>query len=400
MKELHGTARPLGRLLNRGRRWFSAGGRLVVLDDVFPHVLSAFRIAEYNAYLRQFPTAHVLSTGKSFRAFRDNRSFREVVAEYESLYPEFAGRVSKFDPRGKLRGRLAYTTFLHNIHRFLPDLERSGLPFVFTLYPGFQLEDADTDARLRRVFSSPGFRQVIVTQPITREYLASRRFCAPEQIEMVYGGVVPADFLDRAARPRKRCGADKDTIDICFVAFKYVANDLFKGYDLFVEAAKALAQRHGNLRFHVVGNFGPDDWDARPLGDSIRFYGPRPTSFFPEFYSNMDIILSPNGLPTSLPGAFNGFPTGCCAEAGLSGVAVFCADPLHQNVGFTPGEDIVIISREVPEIVEVVSRYCRQYDELCRLAERGKEAFRRVFDLPVQMEPRLRVLSSFLNGAK
>ena len=367
--------------------------RLLIFDDAFPHLLSAFRVAEYNEVLRAFPAARVFSTGACFRSFKDRRSFAGVRREYEARYPEFRGRVSKFHPLLDFRGRLAYTIFLHNALFFLPVIEKFRLPFVFTLYPGYRLRVPETTAELRRVCGAPGFRRVIVTQPVTREYLLEERLCPEERITLVYGGVVPADVLAAASVPRLRLGRDKDTLDICFVGFKYVEGDLFKGYDVFVEAARRIARSFPAARFHVVGTFGPGDADSTELGDRIRFYGPQPTPFFPEFYARMDLILSPNDLPRCVPGAFNGFPTGCCAEAGLSGVAVFCTDPLGQNVGLKDGEDLVFINRRPEDIAGVVGRFATRYDDLCRLGERGREAFRRMFDLRAQMDPRLKVLA-------
>ncbi len=44
--------------------------KLAVLDDAFPHLLSAFRIAEYNAYLEEWKDAVVCSTASSFPLLR------------------------------------------------------------------------------------------------------------------------------------------------------------------------------------------------------------------------------------------------------------------------------------------------------------------------------------------
>jgi hypothetical protein len=107
----------------------------------------------------------------------------------------------------------------------------------------------------------------------------------------------------------------------------------------------------------------------------------------------MDVILSPNVPHVLFPGAFDGFPTGACIEAGMSGVAVFCTDPLRQNIHFRNGEDIVIVSGGPEEIASRI-RECRDDPEaLYRLSARGQESFRTVFDIRAQMEPRIRILS-------
>ncbi|MEG3930312.1 hypothetical protein QT990_03345 [Microcoleus sp. T3_B1] len=106
----------------------------------------------------------------------------------------------------------------------------------------------------------------------------------------------------------------------------------------------------------------------------------------------MDLILSPN-RPDIIPGAFDGFPTGACAEAALSGVALFCTDCLNLNVAFKDREEIVIISLSVQEICETIEYFWQNYDKLSNLPKQGQLAFQRVFNIDYQMNPRLLVIS-------
>jgi hypothetical protein len=110
----------------------------------------------------------------------------------------------------------------------------------------------------------------------------------------------------------------------------------------------------------------------------------------------MDAILSPNVPFLLYPGAFDGFPTGACMEAGISGVAVFCSDVLKQNIRFRDREEIVIVPPDPDEIEETIWGYYRNPDALYRLSAQGMEAFRQAFDLSRQMEPRLRCISECL----
>ena len=275
-------------------------------------------------------------------------------------------------------------------------LEGSKTPFVFTLYPGggFELREKDSDALLRKVCSLPNLAKVITTQKISHEYLL--KFLEPEKIEFIYGGVFPSDRLAKAAVARKYYQQDKQTFDVCFVAFKYMAGGVDKGYDVFIEVARELSRRHDDIRFHVVGPYDESDIDVSALNGRIKFYGVRRTEFFPQFYSEMDLILAPN-LPFKLiPGAFDGFPTGGCIEAGLCGVAVFCTDPLNQNVVFKEGEEIVIVPRNVEQICELIKKYYQDYVGLVQLARRGQEAFQTAFAIETQLEKRLRILSEYL----
>jgi len=374
-------------------RWYPKAhqGRLLILDDTFPNLLSPFRIAEFNVYLERFGNAVVYST---------TETFEDWLEKYNRYYSQFSDRVHPFKNRRKLRGRAAYVVFLHNIFRFLDTLEEASLPFVFTLYPGgdFRLDERVSDDRLRRVLSSPMFRKVIVTQNVTRDYLIGKGFCDPADIDYIFGGVLPLNQFAAKPVPSRRYGVDKDTLDVCFVANKYTPKGVDKGYDRFIETARLLIERHHQTHFHIVGAFNESDVDVSDFRDQITFYGRQYTSFFPNFYAGMDIILSPN-VPFALaPGAFDGFPTGCCVEAGLCGVAVFCTDELSMNDGiFKDSEEIVIVSREPREICESVKTYTAEPERLARLAKSGQQAFQRIFDLDRQMAPRLRALSSLIS---
>jgi glycosyltransferase involved in cell wall biosynthesis len=387
------------------RKWLRllpAGGRarhdLILLDDVFPHLLSAFRIVEFNAYLTAYPASMAYSTGRGFACLNETRAFPDVVEDYERRHPALSGRVAAFESNRSLAADLACLVFLNNARSFLGTLESNRIPFVFTLYPGggFDLDQPRTDEALRLVFGSRCFRSVLVTQTVTRDYLLARSFCDPGQIEFAYGGAFPAGFYRDSAVPKRLYGRDKRTLDLCFVAHKYMPGGRDKGYDIFVAVAKALAGSHPEMRFHVVGPYDASDLDVADLGDRIRFYGSRSTDFFPDFYAGMDIILSPNVAFLRSPGQFDGFPTGCCIEAGLCGVAVFCSDPLRLNFAFEDGREIVIVPGDARETAARIEAAVGQVETLYQLAERGRQAFARVFGESAQMEPRLRLLARFL----
>jgi glycosyltransferase involved in cell wall biosynthesis len=366
---------------------------LIILDDIFPHLLSAFRIAEFNAYLSRYEKAFAYSTAKAFPAVGDYRSFPEVLDEYLAVYPQFEGRVFRLG-RKLPKAQLIYFVFLHNAGYFMNLLKSSRSPFVFTLYPGFRLGQPDSEALLRKVCSLPNLAKVITTQTLSHEYLLE--FLEPERVEFIYGGVFPSDRLATSGVLRKYYQKDKGTFDICFVAFKYMLQGIDKGYDVFVEVAKELCRLHDDIFFHVVGPFDRLDIDVSDLKGRIKFYGIRQTEFFPQFYAGMDLILAPTVPFVLRPGAFDGFPTGCCIEAGLCGVAVFCTDVLKLNVAFKEGEEIVIVPRDVQGICELIERNYRDYDNLVQLARRGQEAFRVAFGLANQLEKRLKILDEYL----
>ena len=374
--------------------------RLLIFDDIFPQMLSAFRIAEYNTYLERFEYARVYSTANAFQWVGEKRQFREVVREYENRYPQYQGKVLKYTAKQDLRSGLVYTVFIGNALKFIDVAERYGSPFVFTLYPGggFRLWDKESDSQLRRVFSSPSFRKVIVTQKISYDYLVDQKLCPIDQIEFIYGGVLPSHLLTHNTLDKQRFRNNKRTFDMCFVANKQTQRGIDKGYDIFIEVAKLLSRDCKEMVFHVVGPFDANDIDVSTIGDTIRFHGWKYTDFFPIFYANIDIILSPNRPFMLGPGTFDGFPTGCCVEAGLCGVAVFCTDPLLQNIKFQDGKEIVIVPPNAQEICDQVLYYYHRPEELYLLSSQGQQAFRKVFDLNTQVQPRIDILSSLLNS--
>lgn len=374
--------------------------RLIILDDLFPHLLSAFRVAEYNAYLETFANAEIHSTVSALRFLGEQSSFREVLDEYAQYYPQFRNRIFKFNPKRKMQGKLIYTVFLNNAFSFIDVIEKYNVPFIFTLYPGggFLLNQARSDNKLRKICASPNLKKIITTQKISYEYLMDGKFCEPEKVEFIYGAVVPSERLTKQMMPRRYYQKDKGTFDICFVAYKYTERGIDKGYDVFIEVAKLLLKTHKDIFFHVVGSFDASDIDVSDIKNRITFYGTRHTDFFPEFYSRMDIILSPNVPFTYNQRWFDGFPTGACMEAGLCGVAVFCTDILGQNIAFKDGKEIVIIPRDVEETCEMIDKYYDSYDDLWKLGRKGQEAFRRVFDIEAQMGPRLRILAKCMDS--
>jgi glycosyltransferase involved in cell wall biosynthesis len=367
-----------------------------IFDDIFPHPQSGFRLAEFNAYLHRFPQSRIYSSGASLAAFRESRNIGQVVDEYSRAYPSFRERVQPVLRWRRVKPSLVYCVFMFNVVWVQRIAERAGCGFVFTLYPGggFQLRDKLCDERLKRVLGSKSFRNVIVTQMATRDYLTDGQFCPREKVEFLYGGVFPDHSGQN--RTRRRFLESKQTFDICFVAHKYMPEGRDKGYDVFVAVAKRFARMQSQARFHVVGPYSHDDIDVGELGDRISFYGSRTAEFFGDFYAGMEIILSPNVPFVLQPGAFDGFPTGCCIEAGMCGVAVVCTDCMKQNVAFRDGWDIVIISRKLDEIVDRLQFYCTNPHELYALSERGCARFQQVFGRSAQIEPRFKIIERFL----
>jgi hypothetical protein len=88
--------------------------------------------------------------------------------------------------------------FVHNARRFLTAIKKAETPFVFTLYPGFQMNEPRSDEILRQICESRNLRKIITTQRITYDYVS--RFVDEDKIAFIYGGVFPSERLAATIR--------------------------------------------------------------------------------------------------------------------------------------------------------------------------------------------------------
>lgn len=363
---------------------------LIIFDDIVPSQFSPFRTVEYSHLLWFFNSALVSTQG--WHTWIENAPFEEQRASFP-VDDETRSRIVPFDQLETLAGKLGYVTFLTNAYRLLPTFTRANLPFMLQLYPGggFQIDRPESDTMLRSVVESPLCRGVITTQTITADYLR-KLGVAGDRIHPVYGGVFDShnDFLFDA---KPTYPDRKDTLDLCFVAHKYGEDLSSKGYDFFVTMAKALAPRFKHLRLHVVGGYGPDDVPLGPHADRFEFYGKQPSVFFAEFYPRMDAIVSFNRPFVLMPGAFDGFPTGACIEAGFRGVLNVLRDPLNLNVAFEDGKDIVLLDADQTASIEKIGDLLADPQRLYAIARENWHAFHREFDIDHQLWARTRLLA-------
>ncbi|MFT0892247.1 hypothetical protein [Pseudochelatococcus sp. G4_1912] len=367
---------------------------LLIIDDIYPSSFSPFRTIEYNHYLSFFNSA--LLSLEGWNLWINNTSFAENKHEQETAVGTDL-RIYDFKTQYNIGARLVYITFLGNASRLLPYLEERKLPFILQLYPGggFAVNQEDVDEKLRKVLTSDLCRKVIVTQTVTRNYILQDKIGCPEdKIEFIFGGVFNSNVDFQFSRDKKLYKHDKDTIDLCFVAHKYGDDLVSKGYDYFIELAHKLAPRIENLRFHVVGGYEPSDIDVSALGNRITFYGSQPNGFFADFYPRMDAIVSVNRPFVLAPGAFDGFPTGACLEAGFRGVANLINDPLALNSAFVDGQDILILDDDIEKDVEKIIPLLMDPARLAELGQATCEKFKQVMDVDRQLWQRTRLIAA------
>lgn len=368
---------------------------LVMVDDIIPSDFSPFRTIEYEHYLKFFNSA--LLSLEGWHAWIGNESFDDLLSRFP-IDPDLKRRIVPFRTHSNITARLGYVTFLGNAIRLMPYFESRRIPFVLQLYPGggFEIDSPETDEKLRRVLLSEMCRKVIVTQRITERYIIDKIGFDPAKIEHIFGGVfescLPFSFdHDKSFYPR-----DKNTIDLCFVAHKYAGNLTSKGYDQFVAIAMELAGAFMQLRFHVVGDYLPEDVPLEEYRSRFTFYGRRSSTFLADFYKSMDAIISINRPFDLTPGSFDGFPTGGCIEAGFHGVLNCINDPLDLNPCFTDGHDIILLNLDHQRSAARLRDFIANPTELYRVAEQCWRKFHSIFDTDRQLWARTRVLAAEL----
>lgn len=374
---------------------------VAIIDTIFPHSMSGFRYQEFSSILNEIPNSVVYTTGEDVKIL-GNDTIDELLVTYKRNNPEMANRIFFLKDENVICAKLLYCTFLSiAYYKLICYAEKYKIPFIFTLYPGggLALGTEKGDKMLKRVFDSPWFYKVIVTQDNIYKYLLEKGFCQEEQIELIFGVVMPLEKIEKQVTEKKHYGINKKTLDICFVAHKYTKQGEDKGYDIFIAVAKILSKKYNFIHFHVVGS-----WDEKIINtegiQNITFYGSQGQDWFDEFYKDKDIILSPNINGKIFDGSFDGFPTGCVTDAAIRDVAMFLTDPLLLNNNrFIDGEEIVIVQHSVTDVVEKIEYYLDKPEKLKVLCENGREKVKKLYNYDAQISTRLKVLQKGLDAS-
>ncbi|BFM42284.1 glycosyltransferase [Flavobacterium sp. CFS9] len=370
---------------------------VLIFDDIFPHPASGFRLEEFRHVFENFEKSKVIVEPTAYRIVGTPvENHQNHINEFEEQYKSLKNKIKLRKGFVNINSKLFYCVFINNIFRNLSWLEKHKIPFVFTLYPGggFQLNEIPSDDKLKKVFLSPMFRKVIVTQKITHAYLLDKKLCDPEKIEFIFGGVVPQVSLKKDLKEKKNYLDNKTTFDICFCAAKYMSKGEDKGYDVFIEFAMEIANKYDFIKFHVVGGFTEEDIDIAPIKDKISFYGYQNFESLGAIYKNMDILISPNKAFILGKGAFDGFPLGTVVEAALNGVVVLITDELKQNNAFVPDIDLILIESKKESIIKQVIKLIENPERLYAISNNGRSKFENVYSNEIQMSPRIALLQN------
>lgn len=381
---------------------------LILFFSHLPAKISmGFQSAETNYLFSKFENCVNASLNKKDFKIRNNychtprkKFFKFFIdyLKYVKIFPNTKGKFVLIDLKKKYKANLAYGIFLNNTYMYLPFFEKNNIPFIFTLYPGggFSLNNPVSDEMLKSIFASKMFRKVIVTMPITRDYLINNNFCPIEKIEYIYGTIIQSSVSD-INYDKKYYKKDKDTFDICFVAHKYTPIGEDKGYDVFIETAKKIISLNNEVHFHIIGPWDKNIINIEGFENQIHFYGLKNKEFFKDFYSKMDIFISPNRFQMINLGNFDGFPLG--AEAAVAGVYLMAADPLNMkpNTPFKDFKELEVIDINSDKISKSILNKLENLDDFYKKSKILQRRFIEIFNYEKQLEIRKSVIESELN---
>ena len=248
---------------------------------------------------------------------------------------------------------------------------------------------------LKEVFSSPMFRGVYCPQSSVYDYVLKIGLCDKNKIFYRYGGGF-FQMTKKDVLPKQYYLKDKQTFDICFTAYQYMTKGLDKGFDLFLDVARIIVKKYPFVHFHNVGTHTINDFDDdyKDISANFHSYGSKDASFFPSFYSKIDIAISPNRANCLRKGAFDGFPM--MVEASYCGSALFCSNPMKVKTDYIDKKHLVIIQPIVEDIVYKIEYYIKHLDQLYTLSATGQKLTQKIFDLKKQKKDRAEFIKKYL----
>ena len=339
------------------------------------------------------------SIGISSEDFKLNKE--GYLKYYKRLSDEnFSKKIKFLENDKKIKADLAHTTHLSQAYVLRPFFSRNKIPFVFSLCPGggFGLNNYASDYCLRDIFSDRFFRKVIVNNEVSYDYLLRKRLCKESKIEFLLGSNLQFQSSEIDINNKRFYKKDKNTFDICFVAYRYDEKGESKGYDLFIKTAFKLCEfintNEIDIRFHVVGNFNENTINVERIKKRISFHGPRDPKWLYSFYFDMDISIAPVRPFLLYEGSFDGYPMG--REASLFSVAIFSTDELNQNRNYKyyKYDEVVNINLNENDIFSKVLNYLTNTDKLYDLAEKGRQKTIQLCDLNKRMNNFINILNN------
>lgn len=387
----------------------------LIIDNFEPSsLLTGFRTKEFNFLLKKIPNSNLLTMSNLIYKMSDLKErleSKEIVWSSPMSYRTYKNQLKDYTEYFKMSSKKfifmqnrpykangAYIMFLYNAYLSLKFLEKNKIPFVFTLFPGggLRLNHDFSDKMMYDVFSSPMFKGCFVPQKIIYDYILQKGFTTEDKLFFEYGGGF-FQFTKNDVLPKLYYKKDKETFDICFVAYRYMEKGLDKGFDLVIYSLRELIKKYPFIHLHCVGTNTLEDFydDFSDIKNNIHFYGSQKSDFFPAFFQKMDMALAPNRVNILDKGAFDGFPL--MSEACFFGVPIFCTDELGLNHNYIDKHDLVIIKPELTNICENIEYFINNLEELKKIGLNGKEKIQNYFNLEKQQSDRLKFINKFID---
>lgn len=402
-------------IINKIKEYKILHAELLIVDNFEPSFLKAgFRVIEFNHFLRNIQNSYLLTFSDNIYKYSDWRKRdnpREIVwskpknyqdycknrQEYLEYFPDLHNKL-RYMVNTKYKAKGAYLMFLYNAYLAHKFLEKNKIPFVFTLFPGggFCLNQPFSDYMLKSVCKSSMLRGIYCPQKIVYEYIIKKGYISKDKLFYKYGG----GFFQMSIsdiKEKKYYKQQKQTFDIAFVAYRYMPKGIDKGFDLFLEVANIIIKKYPFVHFHNVGTNGLFDYTNQysNLKNNLHHYGSQKSSFFPEFYSKIDIVLSPNRSNVLRPGAFDGFPM--AVEGSFCGSALFISNPENVQTEYKDKKHLVIIQTDVQDIVKKIEYYIHNLDQLYDISKAGQLLTQKIFDINKQKKDRNEFIEKYLN---
>lgn len=413
-KQVNGIQKLILNVKRKCLKIFPLQADLIVVDNWFPaKPFLGFRVAEFKWLLTHVEKCKFITLSKVIYKFSEWKKEKDklylfsmpVSVRRYNKNKKLCADTLKID-KSKLsfledrpyKAKGAYCLFLTTAYLTRKFFEKNKIPFAFTLFPGEHLKfnNRFSDNMLKQVLTSPMFRGCFITQKIIYDYVVRKGFCDKSKLYYSYGGGF-TQYKENTILPKITYPVEKKTIDICFVAFRYMPKGYDKGFDVVLDVAKILVPKYPNLHFHFVGNNTLDDFnkDYSEIQKNLHFYGIQNADFFPQFYAKMDIALSPNRKVNIPYRGFDGFPLQ--NESCIYGVALFCSDEWKMNDKWREGKDIVIIKPDAKLCADTLDEYLRNMKKVYEIGRNGEKFCKKYFNIEYQQADRAKFLKKYLD---
>jgi hypothetical protein len=371
---------------------------LIIIDDLLPIPLTPWRNFEYENLLKQHQNSKVVSD-LSNTLLKGDKEYTEHFVELQKGYPLLAKKLYPLKIGTSINAKLVYMLFFNTINRYYEQLTEKKICYGFTLYPGggFKLNDTKCDTLLKKAITDELCKFVITDQKVTYNYLLNTLKLPQEKLFFIYG--IPLRFKEpgkHSSFEKKYFSGIKKHIDVVFIAHKYRPYGKDKGFDIFQETALDLIN-NTDFKFHVVGNFSKADLLYPQLEERINFYGHLNEEAFEEFFSDKDILVSPNRPNIIALGAFDGFPLGSSLAGGFNACAMLLTNELNESPEiFIDGTHYIKIKPSHSDITDKLLLLRNDKKKIRELAIDGKKRIAEVYTFENQTAKRSRVISKFI----